>query len=307
MGSCHPDFMAIFLSLQDEIEKAFMGHSLVVKKSLACFLCKGHLLIEDEPGVGKTLLAQALAKSLGLAFKRVQMTPDLLPADLTGSLLWIPNPGEFRFRPGPLFSNLVLLDELNRASAKTQSSVLQAMEERHITVDGTDHRLPDLFFVIATQNPFDSAGVNTLPDSQLDRFALKIRMGRPSTASEKAILQSADREEKLARVNAPLSLEQLLEAQMQVRKVVVSEAVLNHLLKLASKLREDRQSLLSTRAVQSLLHLAQAWAYLEGRDFVLPDDLSALAVEAWGHRARIGVAGTAAQHIEELLRGTSVF
>ena len=160
-----------------EIQKAFKGHSKAVRKTLACFLAGGHVLIEDRPGVGKTLLAQAVARALGLDFKRLQMTPDLMPSDVTGGLIWIPQPGRYEFRAGPLFSTIVLLDELNRASSKTQSAVLQAMEEKRVSVDGRDYPLPELFFLMATQNPHEEIGVNRLPSSQLARFALKLQLG----------------------------------------------------------------------------------------------------------------------------------
>lgn len=294
-------------ALQKEIEKSFLGHPSVVEKALVCFLAKGHLLIEDEPGVGKTLLAQSLSRALGLEFRRIQMTPDLLPSDLTGGLLWNPNPGEFRFRPGPMFANVVLLDELNRASAKTQSAALQAMEERKITVDGVDHVLPPMFFVIATQNPFESAGVNALPESQLDRFALKLKVGRLSREAEKQILMSGEREERLARVEVRLRPAELMHAQEQVKKITVSDAVLNYLLKIAEKLRSEKQASLSTRALQSLLHLAQAQAFLKGRDFVLPEDARDLAVEAWAHRARVLGSREATLHVEDVIRDTAAF
>ncbi len=299
--------MSQVAALQSQVEKAFVGHPDVIRKALVCFLGKGHLLIEDEPGVGKTLLAQAIARALGLEFRRIQMTPDLLPSDVTGSLLWIPQPGDFRFRPGPLFASIVLLDELNRASAKTQSAVLQAMEERKVTVDGVDHPLPQNFFVIATQNPFESAGVNVLPESQLDRFALKIKVGRVTREAEKQILISGDRDERLSRVEAPFNLNEITEIQNEVRKVTVSDAVLEHILKLAEKLRSERRSHLSTRAVQSLLRLAQAQALVSDRTFVLPEDVRDLAMDAWAHRARTPNPDEASRHVEEVLRETSVF
>lgn len=299
--------MSTLAGLQNEIQNAFQGHPDIVQRCLVAFLAKGHLLIEDEPGVGKTLLAQALAKALGLGFRRIQMTPDLLPADVTGGLLWIPNPGEYRFRPGPLFSNVVLLDELNRASAKTQSAVLQAMEEKKISVDGEDHELPPLFFVIGTQNPFESTGVNALPESQLDRFALKLNVGRLPVEIEKGILVRGDRDERLAAVRSLLSPVELAREQALAQAVTVSPAVLDHVMTIAEKLRGDRKVSLSTRALQSWVRLSQALAHLRGRDFVLPEDARDLAVQALAHRIRQAGNREAGKHVEETLRETGVF
>lgn len=289
---------------QAEIQKAFKGSGEPVRKALACFLAGGHLLIEDLPGVGKTLLAQSMAKALGLGFKRLQMTPDLMPSDVTGGLIWIPQPGKYEFRRGPLFSEVVLLDELNRASSKTQSSVLQAMEERQISVDGQDYELPPLFFVMATQNPKEEAGVNRLPTSQLDRFALKIQLGLPSPEFEKDILRSGRREELLARVEKAAEAAAWGEARRECAQVKTSEAVLDYVLKLAAHLRAQ-EAHLSTRALQSLLDLAKAWAWLEGRDYVIPEDVQVLAVEAWSHR----LSRTSTErpvHVQDALRAVRV-
>ncbi|MFN7727615.1 MAG: AAA family ATPase [Bdellovibrio sp.] len=269
--------------VQIEIQKAFKGHQVSVQKAVTCFLASGHLLIEDQPGVGKTLLAQALAKTLGLGFKRLQMTPDLMPSDVTGGLIWIPQPGRYEFRPGPLFSELVLLDELNRASSKTQSAVLQAMEEKQISVDGQNYELPPLFFLMATQNPKEDVGVNKLPSSQLDRFALKLSLGLPKLDFEKEILRGGRREDLLEQVQVVGSKAEWLQVRHQVGLVKVSDAFLDYVLRLATHLR-GQEVHLSTRALQSLVDLARAWAYLQGRDFVIPEDASGLATEAWTHR-----------------------
>lgn len=290
--------------LRKEIGKVFKGHPDVIDKTLACFLARGHLLIEDLPGVGKTLLAQALARALGLGFKRVQMTPDLMPADITGGLLWIPQPGRYEFRPGPIFSEIVLLDELNRASSKTQSSVLQAMEERQVTVDGKDHVLPENFFLIATQNPKEESGVNRIPASQLDRFALKIAIGATAVADERAILRLDRREKLLAEVNAVATKEELRSLQDAVDRVIVSDPVVDHVLGLAGHLRSKKDHL-STRAAQSLLALARAWALLQRRDFVLPEDARALLPEAWAHRLGAPTEERM-DHVQEALRSVRV-
>lgn len=297
-------------SLRAEVAKAFKGHPDVIDKSLACFLARGHLLIEDAPGVGKTLLAQALARALGLSFKRVQMTPDLMPADITGGLLWIPQPGRYEFRPGPLFSEIVLLDELNRASSKTQSSVLQAMEERQVTVDGKDHALSESFFLIATQNPKEESGVNRIPSSQLDRFALKISIGETATEDERAILRLDRRDRILAELSPVAAPAELLALQAAAEKVVVSDAVVDHVLALAHHLR-GKKNHLSTRAAQSLLALARAWAFLKKRDFVIPEDVRSLLSEAWAHRLSPGAGSfptneERAEHVQEALRSIRV-
>lgn len=290
---------------QAEIQKAFKGNGEPVRKALACFLAGGHLLIEDLPGVGKTLLAQAMARALGLGFKRLQMTPDLMPSDVTGGLIWIPQPGRYEFRRGPLFSEVVLLDELNRASSKTQSAVLQAMEERQVSVDGQDYALPPLFFVMATQNPKDEAGVNRLPTSQLDRFALKIRLGLPTHEFEKEILRLGKREELLARVQSASSASAWVEARQECARITTSDAVLDYVLKLAAHLRAQNAHL-STRALQSGLDLAKAWAWLEGRDYVIPEDVQAIAVQAWSHRLTQAASSERPVDVQDALRAVRV-
>lgn len=303
---------SLLAALRAEISKVFKGHPDVIDQALACFLARGHLLIEDAPGVGKTLLAQALARALGLGFKRVQMTPDLMPADITGGLLWIPQPGRYEFRPGPIFAEIVLLDELNRASSKTQSAVLQAMEERQVSVDGQDHALAEAFFLIATQNSREDAGVNRLPASQLDRFALKIAIGVTAPEDERAILRLDRREKLLAEVHAVAPREELRSLQEAVDQVTVSDAVVDHVLALARHLRE-KHGHLSTRAAQSLLALARARAFLKNRDFVVPEDARALLPEAWSHRLgasapTMSAASGAerAEHVQEALRSVRV-
>ncbi len=268
------------------LNQIILGKPQQLKLTFACLLARGHLLIEDIPGVGKTTLALALAKVLGLDFQRVQFTSDLLPADILGVSIFEQNNGGFRFHPGPIFSQLVLADEVNRASPKTQSALLEAMEERQVTVEGETRPLPEPFFVIATQNPSHQIGTFPLPESQLDRFLMRISLGYPTAAAERALLMERERRDLLAETAAALNPSQLLDLQAQVKDVRTSPALLDYLLALIQHTRSHsglRQGL-SPRAGLSLRRAAQAWALIEGRNGVIPEDVQAVFAAVVNHR-----------------------
>jgi MoxR-like ATPase len=263
-----------------------LGKPQQLKLTLACLLARGHLLIEDIPGVGKTTLALALGKVLGLKFQRVQFTSDLLPADILGVSIFEQNSGSFRFHPGPIFAQLVLADEVNRASPKTQSALLEAMEERQVTAEGETRLLPEPFFVIATQNPSHQIGTFPLPESQLDRFLMRISLGYPSKEAERALLMERERRDLLAETAAALTPALLLDLQEQVKAVRTTPALLDYLLALIQHTRSHsglRQGL-SPRAGLSLRRAAQAWALIEGRSGVIPEDVQAVFAAVVNHR-----------------------
>lgn len=268
------------------LNQIILGKPQQLKLTLACLLARGHLLIEDIPGVGKTTLALALARVLGLDFQRVQFTSDLLPADILGVSIFEQNNGGFRFHPGPIFSQLVLADEVNRASPKTQSALLEAMEERQVTVEGETRPLPDPFFVIATQNPSHQIGTFPLPESQLDRFLMRISLGYPTAAAERALLMERERRDMLTEIAPAMSQGQLLDLQAQVKDVRTTPALLDYLLALIQHTRSHaslRQGL-SPRAGLSLRRAAQAWALIEGRNGVIPEDVQAVFAAVVSHR-----------------------
>jgi MoxR-like ATPase len=267
-----------------QISEVIVGKEQAIKLAVACLLARGHLLIEDIPGVGKTTLSQALARSLGLAFQRIQFTSDLLPADILGNSIFDREAQRFVFHPGPLFSQVVLIDEVNRATAKTQSALLQAMEENHISADGITHELPQPFFVIATQNPQHQVGTFPLPESQLDRFLMRIELGVPDRASERTMLLGMDRREMLKELKPVFSAAELMEIQDAVRKVHASAALLDYLQDLLDASRQRHSSGLSPRAGLAFLHAAQAWALMHGRDMVLPEDIQAVGIPVMAHR-----------------------
>src|SRR6184192_2364739 len=268
----------------NQICDIIVGKTQPVKLAVACLLARGHLLIEDIPGVGKTTLSQALARSLGLRFQRIQFTSDLLPADILGNSIFNRDEQRFVFHHGPLFSQVVLIDEVNRATAKTQSALLEAMEEYHVSADGTTYKLPDPFFVIATQNPQHQVGTFPLPESQLDRFLMRIELGVPDRASERAMLLGMDRREMLKELKPVFSPRTLLEIQDNVRKVHASAALLDYLQDLLDASRQRHSTGLSPRAGLALLHASQAWALMHGRDMVLPEDIQAVGIAVMGHR-----------------------
>lgn len=274
-----------------------LGKQHQLRLALACLLARGHLLIEDLPGVGKTTLAHALATTLGLHYQRIQFTSDLLPADILGVSIYNRDSGGFQFHPGPVFSNIVLADEINRATPKAQSALLEAMEERQVTVEGETRRLPQPFFVIATQNPLHQIGTFPLPESQLDRFLMRIELGYPDDQAERILLQGEDRRKLLDGIAPALSPGRLLEVQSQVDTVHVSDALLDYLQALLGYSRHapHYQNGLSPRAGLALLHSARAWAFLEGRDLVLPEDLQTVLPAVIGHRLQ-----PATEYVEDL-------
>lgn len=273
----------------DDANKVIVGKNRQIKLALCCLLSKGHLLIEDIPGVGKTTLAHLLAAITGMQFSRIQFTSDLLPADVTGISIFEKDSNQFRFHPGPIFSQLVLADELNRAPAKTQSALLEVMEEHQISVDGETHALPEPFFVIATQNPREQMGTYGLPESQLDRFMMRINMGYPDRETEREILKGEDRREMIDRISAVISPEQLVEWQQQVSQTHVSDSLLDYVQDIVDFSRESGHFIngLSPRGGLALVHAAKAWAYIEQRDIVLPDDVKQILPAVVTHRLQL--------------------
>jgi MoxR-like ATPase len=272
--------------IQDLLTQAntiILGKTHEMKLTLCCMLAGGHLLIEDMPGMGKTTLVKVLAKLLGLAFSRIQFTSDLLPADILGVSVYEEKQRQFVFHPGPIFAQLVLGDELNRASPKTQSACLQAMEEYEVTIDGETHALPKPFFFIATQNPRQSIGTFPLPGSQLDRFLMRIALGYPEKQAEKTLLLGKSRARLIENLEPALHAADLLEIQAQIEDIYVSDALADYLMVLIQESR-TQVSGLSPRAGIDLLQAARSWAFLEGRTYVLPEDIQAVAVPVMNHR-----------------------
>ncbi|MGN6227945.1 MAG: AAA family ATPase [Rhodanobacter sp. SCN 68-63] len=269
-----------------QVNQVLLGKPRQVKLAFACLIAGGHLLLEDVPGVGKTTLAHALAATFSLDFQRVQFTSDLLPSDIIGVSVYERETAQFRFHPGPIFAGLLLADEINRATPKTQSALLEAMAEGQVTVDGQTHALPVPFYVVATQNPLDLNGTFALPDSQLDRFMLRISLGYPDAGAERALLTGSDRRGLLAQLQPQLDGAGLLELQQRAQAVATSQALLDYLQALlaASRRHTEIRVGLSPRAGLSLLAAARSWALLSGRNHVLPEDLQALFVPLAGHR-----------------------
>ena len=268
-----------------KLNQVVLDKPQVLKLALSCVLAGGHLLLQDLPGMGKTTLAQGLAQLLGLSFSRVQFTNDMLPADILGMSIYNQNQQDFEFRTGPIFTQLLLADEINRSSPKTQSALLEAMEERQVTQDGQTYRLPQPFFVIATQNPLQQAGVYPLPESQLDRFLMCLSLGYPSPAAERALLKGEDRRELLAKLDAVLDTEAVRIAQQGVQQVYVADVVLDYLQQLVAKTRISQEYHgLSPRGVLSLQRAAQAHAYVSGHQEVTPEDIQAVFTAVADHR-----------------------
>ena len=278
--------------LVDQISTIIVGKRPHIRDCVACLLAGGHLLIEDVPGVGKTTLAHALAVSLGLRFSRTQFTSDLMPSDLTGVSVYERSKEAFVFHPGPVFAQVLLADEINRAGPKTQSALLEAMEEHQVTVEGETRALPTPFFVIATQNPTDQLGTYPLPESQLDRFLMCLTLGYPDQASERALLAGTDRREAIHALSAVMSPEELVAAQQEVLKVHASDALLDYLQSLIAATRSGKWFVdgLSPRAGIAILRAAKAIALLDQRDYVAPDDVQAILPQTVAHRL-VPVAG----------------
>ena len=277
---------AVLARVLATLETVILGKPAQIRLCLACLLARGHLLIEDVPGVGKTTLAHALAHVLGLSWQRVQFTSDLLPADIIGVSVFDRASQQFHFRRGPIFTQLLLADEVNRASPRTQSALLEAMEERQVSADGTTYALPEPFFVVATQNPHEQLGTFGLPESQLDRFLMRVVLGYPDAAHERELLRGGDRRELLPGVAPVLTAAGLLAVQRAVRAVYVADALLDYAQALIGRTRaaSDLKLGLSPRAGQGLIRAAQAWSFLAGRRSVLPEDLQAVLPSVVAHR-----------------------
>jgi MoxR-like ATPase len=272
------------------IGQVLVGKEDKIRLALCCLLAKGHLLIEDLPGMGKTTLAQALAHALGLDFQRIQFTSDLLPGDIIGISIFERDESRFVFHPGPIFTQVLLADEINRATPKTQSALLEAMAEQQITAEGESRQLEDPFFVIATQNPEHQGGTFPLPESQMDRFTMRIHLGYPDPRAEREMLTGLPGNEKLKQMEAVMSVKQLLEFQAQIHQVKTSDSLLDYLQRLVAFTRQDDDIGvgLSPRAVLSLLHTSRSWAVMEGRDYVIPEDVQHVFASVSGHRLRDG-------------------
>jgi MoxR-like ATPase len=277
---------AILGRVLEMLETVILGKPEQIRLCLACLLARGHLLIEDVPGVGKTTLAHALAHVLGLAWQRVQFTSDLLPADIVGVSVFDRSAQRFNFRHGPVFTQLLLADEVNRASPRTQSALLEAMEERQVSADGTTYALPEPFFVVATQNPHEQLGTFALPESQLDRFLMRVTLGYPDAAHERALLRGGERRELLAGIAPVLTPALVVRLQRQVRSVHIADALLDYTQTLIARTRErgDLKLGLSPRAGQGLIRAAQAWAFLGARAALLPEDVQAVLPSVVAHR-----------------------
>ncbi|WP_425529459.1 AAA family ATPase [Stenotrophomonas nitritireducens] len=271
---------------QDQVNALLLGKTAEVRLAFVALLAGGHLLIEDLPGLGKTTLAHAMASTLGLQFQRVQFTSDLLPADVLGISIYEAESRGFRFHPGPVFSNVLLADEINRAPPRTQSALLEAMAEQQVTLDGTTHALPDPFFVIATQNPVDMSGTFPLPDSQLDRFLLRLTLGYPDAGAERALLAGASRRDLIAQTLPSLAEQDIRDLRMAVEQVHASDALVDYVQRLLARSRQQPgiRVGLSPRAGIALLRAARAHALLAGREYVLPEDVQALFIAVAGHR-----------------------
>lgn len=295
------------------VERVIVGKHQEVRLALVALLCRGHLLIEDVPGTGKTVLAKAIAKSLGGSFRRIQFTPDLLPSDVSGLSIYNQKTQEFEFRPGPIFSQVVLADEINRATPKTQSSLLECMEERQATIDGTTYQMPDPFLVIATQNPIEYEGTFALPEAQLDRFMLRLRLGYPQPIEEIVILDEQKRTHPLEDLEEILTIDDLRAMQAAVREIYVDPTLADYIVRLVNGTRNHPDVYLgaSPRGSIALYRAGQAMAGLLGRDYVIPDDVKALAEPALAHRLIIKTSSSihdiqAGQVIRELLESTPI-
>ena len=298
-------------SIVRQVGKVILGKEHQIRLAIACILARGHLLIEDIPGVGKTMLAHALATTLGLQFQRIQFTSDLLPADILGVSIFDRDVSTFRFHPGPIFAQVILADEVNRATPKTQSALLEAMEEHQVTAEGETRPLPEPFFVIATQNPSHQIGTFPLPESQLDRFLMRIELGYPDGAAERALLQGVDRRDLLPQLAPCMQPTELVALQRAAREVHASGALLDYLQALVdfSRKSPDYVNGLSPRAALALLNAARAWAMMDGRNQVLPEDLQAIVPGVVSHRlyvARDNTRINGADVAEQLIKAVPI-
>jgi MoxR-like ATPase len=286
------DIQAFGNKLIGNLEKVIVGKRHPIELIVVGLLCQGHVLIEDVPGVGKTVLARSLSKSLGCSFNRLQFTPDMLPSDVTGVSIYNQSKKVFEFRPGPIFAQVVLVDEINRATPKTQAALLEAMEERQVTVDGKTHPLPKPFMVLATQNPIEYEGTFPLPEAQLDRFLLRVRLGYPSPTDEIEVLNRQQLRHPIDVLKSVIKVEDLTAAMEEIKKVYVSEAIKKYAVELTNRTRQNEDVYLgaSPRGSLALFRTGQVTAALEGRDHVLPDDIKRMAVPVLAHRIIVGPA-----------------
>ena len=307
------DVESLATRLIANIEKVIVGKHSTIELAVAGLFCQGHLLIEDVPGVGKTMLARSLARSLGCSFSRIQFTPDMLPSDVTGVSIFNQVNNEFEFRPGPIMAQIVLADEINRATPKTQAALLEAMEERQVTVDGVTHKLPHPFMVQATQNPIEYEGTFPLPEAQVDRFLMRIKLGYPHVDEEIRMLERQQYQHPIETLKQVVSVQELTDVQEEVKKIYVSDGIKRYIVDLIQLTREHAEAYLgaSPRGSIALFRTAQARAAMLGRDYVLPDDVKALAIPTLAHRIILSPGArlrdmSARQIVEEILQTVPV-
>lgn len=307
------DIKAFGESVIGNLEKVIVGKRQSIELIVIGLLCQGHVLIEDVPGVGKTMLARSLARSLDCIFNRIQFTPDMLPSDVTGVSIYNQQKNKFEFRAGPIIGQIILADEINRATPKTQAALLEAMEERQVTVDGTTHSLPKPFMVLATQNPIEYEGTFPLPEAQLDRFLLRLRMGYPSIADEIRVMDDQQLQHPLETLKSVVKLKEIQQAIDDVKRVYISQLIKKYIVELTTRTRQSADVYLgaSPRGSLSLARASQARAALQGRDHVLPDDIKALAVSVLAHRIIVSPAArlrdlSSDRIVQEILHATPV-